>query len=79
MSFSNCQGEWCCYESASFLGHVLKVVKMVSERRISNVVLVDKMQFYFMAETGIFDAVFICWKGGKEKYGAKENVVYFLC
>ena len=39
--------------------HGMKVVERVLEERLNKIVTVDEMQFGFMSDRGIIDAVFI--------------------
>ena len=48
-----------CYEVVKLLGHGMKVVERVLEKRFSRIVSVDEMQFDCMPERGTIDAVFI--------------------
>jgi len=58
------------YRAIKLLEHAMKVIERVFERRISEKVKIDAMQFGFMPGKGTTDAIFTVWQM-EEKYGCK--------
>ena len=55
--------------------HGMKVVEMVLEKRLCGIVCVDEMQFGFMPERGIIDAMFFLRRMQEESH-AKVKKLY---
>ena len=61
------------YRGVKLLEHGMKVVERLLERRLRNIVEIDKMQFGFMPGKGTIDAIYIvrrlqeCYLGKKKK------------
>jgi len=64
------------YRMIKLLEHAMKVIERVFERRISEKVKIDAMQFGFMPGKGTTDAIFTVWQMQK-KYGCKGKKLYF--
>ena len=47
------------YRGVKLLEHAMKIVERVMEKRLRQMVTIDKMQFGFMPGKGTIDAVFI--------------------
>ena len=56
------------------LGHGMKVVESVFEKRLRRIVSDDEVQFGFVPEKGTIDAVFILRT--QEEYHAEGNMLY---
>ena len=63
------------YREVKLLGHAMKIVEKVLEKRLRRMVKVDKMQFGFMPGKGMIDAVFIL-RRLQEEYLDKEETLY---
>ena len=48
-----------CYRDVKLIGHEMKVVDRVLEKRLCRIVTINELQFVFLPEEGITDAVFI--------------------
>ena len=68
-------GKCSCHRVVWLLQHGMKVVVRVLEKRLCRILTVDEMQFGFMPERGIIDAVFIL-RTLQEDYYAKGNKLY---
>ena len=69
--FFNCG----CYRVVKLLEHAMKVMKWMLENRFHRIMTVKEMQFSFMPEKGMIDAVFIL-RSLQEKYHAKGRDLY---
>ena len=63
------------YKGVKLLGHAMKIVEKLLERRMRLMVKVDEMQFGFMPGKGTIDAVFIL-RRLQEEYLDKEKKLY---
>ena len=63
------------YRGVKLLEHVMKIVKMVLERRIRTLVNLNEMQFGFMPGKGTVDAIFIV-RRMQEGYQKKDKKLY---
>ena len=64
------------YRSIKLLEHVMNVIERVFERRITEKVKIDAMQFGFMPGKGTTDAIFTV-RQMQEKYGCKGKKLHF--
>ena len=67
------------YRGVKLLGHAMKIVEKVLERRMRGMVKVDEMRFGFMPGKETIDAVFIFEEVTRGVLGQGEEVVYVLC
>ena len=65
------------YRGIKLLEHGMKVVERVFERRLRNIIEIDKMQFGFMPGKGTVDAIFIV-RRMQECYADKMEQL-FMC
>ena len=63
------------YRGIKLLEHAMKIVERVMEKRLRQMVTIDKMQFGFMPGKGTIDAVFIL-RRLQEEYRDKEKKLY---
>jgi len=64
------------HRAIKLLEHAAKVIEHVFERRITEKVNIDAMQFGFLPGKGTTDAIFTVWQM-QEKYGCKGKKLYF--
>ena len=66
------------YEVVKLLEHAMKVVERVLERSLLGIVSVDEIQFGFMPEIGIIDAVFILRRMQEEYHPKGKSCMCFV-
>ena len=64
------------YRAIKLLEHAMNVIERVFERRISEKVKIDAMQFGFMPGKGTTGTIFTV-RQMQEKYGSKGKKLYF--
>ena len=66
------------YRGVRLLGHAMKIVEKVLEKRLRRRVEVDEMQFGFMPGKGMIDAVFILRRLKEEYLDKEKKLIYVL-
>ena len=66
------------YRGVKLLGHAMKIIERVLERRIRELGNIDSMQFSFMPGRGTTDALFVA-RRMQEEYRDKKKKLYMCC